>query len=142
MFALPVGCVKDVTKLNAAISSNSELQGKSLEEIMATATGGVFNNAAQVNFGGGGGSVVPSLPFFFCACCYIIFILFFLQESLSRSSDDGEPTGAIKESVFGISKTHNQSVCENTFLKIYLPSAKKSELPSHQVFGVLALEVK
>lgn len=40
--------LSDVTKLNAAISANSELQGKSLEEIMATATGGVFNNAAQV----------------------------------------------------------------------------------------------
>lgn len=39
----------DVTKLNAAISTNSELQGKSLDEIMATATGGVFNNAAQVD---------------------------------------------------------------------------------------------
>ena len=33
------------------------------------------------------------------------------------------------------------SVCENTFLKIYLPSAKKSKLPTHQVFGVFALEV-
>ena len=33
------------------------------------------------------------------------------------------------------------SECENTFLKMYLPSAKKSELPSHQVFGVFALEV-
>lgn len=40
--------VSDVTKLNAAISGNSELQGKSLDEIMASATGGVFNNAAQV----------------------------------------------------------------------------------------------
>ena len=36
---------------------------------------------------------------------------------------------------------HNLSVCENTFLKIYLPSGKKSKLPSHQVFGVFALEV-
>ena len=27
-----------------------------------------------------------------------------------------------------------------TFLKIYLPSAKKSILPSHDVFGVFALE--
>ena len=27
------------------------------------------------------------------------------------------------------------------FLKIYLPSAKKGKLPSHQVFGVFALEV-
>ena len=34
-----------------------------------------------------------------------------------------------------------KSVCENTFLKIYLPSAKKSKLPSHQDFGVFALEV-
>ena len=34
-----------------------------------------------------------------------------------------------------------ESVCENTFLKICLPSAKKSKLPSHQVFGVFALEV-
>ena len=33
-----------------------------------------------------------------------------------------------------------KSVCENTFLKIYLPSAQKSKLPSHQVFGVFALE--
>ena len=32
-------------------------------------------------------------------------------------------------------------VFDNTFLKIYLPSAKSSKLPSHQVFGVLALEV-
>lgn len=40
--------LSDVTKLNAAISANSELQGKSLDEIMATATGGLFNNAAQV----------------------------------------------------------------------------------------------
>ncbi|CAM9407047.1 unnamed protein product, partial [Ectocarpus sp. 8 AP-2014] len=37
-----------VTKLNAAISTNSELEGKSLDEIMKTASGGVFNNAAQV----------------------------------------------------------------------------------------------
>lgn len=40
----------DVTKLNAAISANSDLEGKSLDEIMKTATGGVFNNAAQVCF--------------------------------------------------------------------------------------------
>lgn len=40
--------IEDVTKLNAAISSNAELEGKTLEEIMATASGGVFNNAAQV----------------------------------------------------------------------------------------------
>ena len=50
MLALPCLLVlkPDVTKLNAAISSNSELQGKSLDDIMATASGGVFNNAAQV----------------------------------------------------------------------------------------------
>ena len=40
-------------------------------------------------------------------------------------------------------KNENKTVCENTFfLKICLPSAKKSKLPSHQVFGVFALEVK
>lgn len=40
--------LSDVTKLNAAIASNSELEGKSLDDIMKTSTGGVFNNAAQV----------------------------------------------------------------------------------------------
>ena len=39
-------------------------------------------------------------------------------------------------------KTEENSVCKNMFLKIYLPSAKKSKLPSHQVFGVFALKVK
>ena len=37
--------------------------------------------------------------------------------------------------------TWYQHVYENTFLKNYLPSAKKSKLPSHQVFGVFALDV-
>ena len=37
--------------------------------------------------------------------------------------------------------TNHWSVCENTFLKMYLPSANKGKLPSHQVFGVFALEV-
>lgn len=37
-----------VKKLNAAISSDASLQGKSLEEIMDSASGGVFNNAAQI----------------------------------------------------------------------------------------------
>ncbi|CAM9555541.1 unnamed protein product [Discosporangium mesarthrocarpum] len=37
-----------VTKLNAAIAADSSLEGKTLDEIMAGATGGVFNNAAQV----------------------------------------------------------------------------------------------
>lgn len=63
-----------VTKLNAAISSNSELEGKSLEEIMATATGGVFNNAAQV------------------------WNHTFYWKSLSPSGG-GEPTGAVKEAI-------------------------------------------
>ena len=31
-------------------------------------------------------------------------------------------------------------VGENTFLKIYLPSAKRSKLPSHQVFAVFELQ--
>ena len=31
--------------------------------------------------------------------------------------------------------------CENTFLKIYLPSAKKHKLPYQKVFGVFAIEV-
>ena len=34
-----------------------------------------------------------------------------------------------------------ESVCENTFLKNFWPSLKKSKLPSHQVFGVFAAEV-
>jgi superoxide dismutase len=38
-----------VTKLNAAIAADSSLAGKSVEEIMTTSSGGVFNNAAQVN---------------------------------------------------------------------------------------------
>ena len=33
------------------------------------------------------------------------------------------------------------SVCESTFQKMCLTSAKKSKLPSRQVFGVFALEV-
>ncbi|MCB9525542.1 MAG: superoxide dismutase [Myxococcales bacterium] len=37
-----------VNNLNAAVAANPELQGKSLEEIIASASGGVFNNAAQV----------------------------------------------------------------------------------------------
>ena len=37
-----------VKKLNAAIEADSSLQGKSLEEIIRSASGGVFNNAAQV----------------------------------------------------------------------------------------------
>eukprot|EP00953_Heterococcus_sp_UTEX-ZZ885_P042226 21475-Heterococcus_DN1.PRE.6 len=37
-----------VTKLNAAIASDSSLADKSLEEIMLASSGGVFNNAGQV----------------------------------------------------------------------------------------------
>eukprot|EP00903_Cladosiphon_okamuranus_P009812 g9326.t1 len=63
-----------VTKLNAAISTNTELQGKSLDEIMTSATGGVFNNAAQV------------------------WNHTFYWKSLSPTGG-GEPTGAIKEAI-------------------------------------------
>ncbi len=37
-----------VKKLNAAVEADPSLGGKSLEEIVNTASGGVFNNAAQV----------------------------------------------------------------------------------------------
>jgi superoxide dismutase, Fe-Mn family len=37
-----------VTKLNAAIDADSSLAGKSLEDLIRTQKGGVFNNAAQV----------------------------------------------------------------------------------------------
>ncbi len=37
-----------VTKLNAAVEADASLQGKSLEDIIASTSGGVFNNAAQV----------------------------------------------------------------------------------------------
>jgi len=37
-----------VAKLNAAVEADASLKGKSLEEIIKTSTGGVFNNAAQV----------------------------------------------------------------------------------------------
>jgi superoxide dismutase, Fe-Mn family len=37
-----------VKKLNAAIASDASLQGQSLEEIILSASGGVFNNAAQI----------------------------------------------------------------------------------------------
>ena len=37
-----------VTKLNAAVEKDASLQGKSLEDIITSNKGGVFNNAAQV----------------------------------------------------------------------------------------------
>ena len=37
-----------VKKLNAAIEKDASLQGKSLEELVNSTSGGVFNNAAQV----------------------------------------------------------------------------------------------
>lgn len=37
-----------VKKLNAAIDKDASLQGKSLEELVTSTSGGVFNNAAQV----------------------------------------------------------------------------------------------
>jgi len=37
-----------VTKLNGLLADKPELQGKSLEELIATEKGGLFNNAAQI----------------------------------------------------------------------------------------------
>jgi Fe-Mn family superoxide dismutase len=37
-----------VTKLNAAVAADSTLAGKSLEDLVRTQKGGVFNNAAQI----------------------------------------------------------------------------------------------
>ena len=37
-----------VKKLNAAVEKDAALQGKSLEELITSTSGGVFNNAAQV----------------------------------------------------------------------------------------------
>ena len=37
-----------LSKLNAAIEEDASLQGKSLEELVQSTSGGVFNNAAQV----------------------------------------------------------------------------------------------
>ncbi len=37
-----------VTKLNAFVAADDSLQGKSLEEIITSSSGGLFNNAAQV----------------------------------------------------------------------------------------------
>jgi superoxide dismutase, Fe-Mn family len=37
-----------VKKLNAAVEADASLQGKSLEDIITSASGGVFNNAAQI----------------------------------------------------------------------------------------------
>ena len=37
-----------VAKLNAAVEQDASLQGKSLEEVIKAAKGGVYNNAAQV----------------------------------------------------------------------------------------------
>ena len=37
-----------VNKLNAAVEADASLQGRSLENLIASASGGVFNNAAQV----------------------------------------------------------------------------------------------
>jgi superoxide dismutase, Fe-Mn family len=62
-----------VTKLNAAVPG-SEFEGKSLEDIVMTAEGGVFNNAAQV------------------------WNHTFYWHSLSPNGG-GEPTGAIKAKI-------------------------------------------
>jgi len=37
-----------VNKLNAAVEADASLQGKSLEDLVTSTSGGVFNNAAQV----------------------------------------------------------------------------------------------
>jgi Fe-Mn family superoxide dismutase len=63
-----------VKKLNAAIENDASLKDKSLEELVKTASGGVFNNAAQ------------------------IWNHTFYWNSLSPNGG-GEPTGAIKEAI-------------------------------------------
>lgn len=63
-----------VKKLNAAIESDESLQGKSLEELVKTTSGGVFNNAAQT------------------------WNHTFYWHSMSPNGG-GEPTGAIKEAI-------------------------------------------
>ena len=63
-----------VKKLNAAVEGDSSLAGKSLEDLIKTKSGGVFNNAAQ------------------------IWNHTFYWNSLSPNGG-GEPTGAIKDAI-------------------------------------------
>ena len=63
-----------VNKLNAAVEADASLAGKSLEDLVRTASGGVFNNAAQ------------------------IFNHSFYWQSLSPSGG-GEPRGAIADAI-------------------------------------------
>ena len=63
-----------VAKLNAAVEADPSLAGKSLEDLILSASGGVFNNAAQ------------------------IWNHTFYWNSLSPSGG-GEPTGAIAEAI-------------------------------------------
>ncbi|MGF1465698.1 MAG: superoxide dismutase [Sandaracinaceae bacterium] len=63
-----------VNKLNAAVEKDSSLAGKTLEDIIRTAQGGVFNNAAQV------------------------FNHTFYWNSMSPNGG-GEPTGAIADAI-------------------------------------------
>ncbi len=63
-----------VTKLNAAVEADSSLAGKSLEDLIKTQSGGVFNNAAQV------------------------WNHTFYWNSMSPNGG-GEPTGAIKDAI-------------------------------------------
>lgn len=65
-----------VKKLNAAVEADASLAGKSLEEIITSQSGGVFNNAAQ------------------------IFNHSFYWQSMSPSGG-GEPTGAIADAING-----------------------------------------
>ncbi|MCB9693026.1 MAG: superoxide dismutase [Alphaproteobacteria bacterium] len=63
-----------VSKLNAAVDATPALQGKSLEELVKTTSGGVFNNAAQT------------------------WNHTFYWHSMSPTGG-GEPTGAIKAAI-------------------------------------------
>jgi Fe-Mn family superoxide dismutase len=63
-----------LNKLNAAIEADASLQGKSLEELISSASGGLFNNAAQV------------------------WNHTFYWHSMSPNGG-GEPTGAIAEAI-------------------------------------------
>jgi Fe-Mn family superoxide dismutase len=85
-----------VKKLNAAVDADASLAGKSLEDIIHSAQGGTFNNAAQV------------------------FNHTFYWQSMSPSGG-GEPTGAIADAItksfgsFGDFKTQFSKVAGGHF---------------------------
>ena len=62
-----------------------------------------------------------------------------ITAAIAFSANNTAPNTAQQKCTNQILTEH--SVCENRFLKNCLPSAKKSKLPSHQVFGVFALEI-